>query len=183
MGTKQIVEEFFNRKMSINFGESRYKDDYAKFESLTKEIGVNPELFLSGIFYPRLSEQLTNFRIRPRHLSSKWAILKFKHWLLLSKEGNLSPYSMEAEFVKHSKKIANEFGQKDYFKGELTAPVLSDIRKRNVSILYCALNPLFMSMYKSLPNDIKEEYFDQLDLYYLGIQAKVSKQIVDAYEK
>ena len=181
METSKIVEEYFQSKMSIHFSEAKYKDDYAKFEALTKELGVNPRMFLSAVFYPRLSEQLTHFRIRPRHLSNKWAILKFKHWLQLTKAGTLSQYTMEAEFIKHSKKIAQNFGERQYFIGSLVAPVLDDVRQRKISLMYCAMNPLFMNMYKKLPPDMKEEYFNGVDLHYLGIQAKVSHHISEAY--
>lgn len=175
------IEPFFRLNGSYEFRSENYETDICVTEQLCSDLNVKVSHYLQGVFYPRLSEQLTNFKIRPKHLHSKWALLKFRDWLELGKQ--VSPTLMEVKFINHSKQHIkkSKLSIEDYLGGNLLIPpCLDDLRKLKISILYCVINPIFKSMYNRLPNDIKDEYFYGIDLSYLGTQTLLYRNVVDA---
>lgn len=175
------IEPFFRANGSFGFTPEKYAGDIAATESVCKELGVSIPYYLQGVFYPRLSEQLTNFRVRPKHLHGDWAIQKFRDWVRLG-EG-ATPGTMEAQYIRNSHAYVRATGmtEEEYFAGGmLIPPCLEDLRKRKISIAYAAANPYFKQAYKSFPPDIIAEYFDGIDVLWIGTQIKLNMHIQEA---
>jgi hypothetical protein len=175
------MEPFFRANGSYAFRAEKYAADIAETNAVCKCLGISVPYYLQGVFYPRLSEQFIEYKIRPRHLHSQWALIKFKDWLKLGT--NVSPINMEIEFIRHTKEHVKTIGmtEKEYFSGGiLLPPCIDDVVKRRVSIIYCSSRKPFKDMYARLPKDIKSEFFESIDVFYIATQTLLYKQIVSA---
>ena len=168
----KTAEPFFRRRYFFNNLEE-YEEDFRRIEQVTTDLGVQPVTYFNGVFAYRISEQVTKYKPRPRHLHSDWAIQKFKDWVEIGRTS--IPIEMESVFVKRSKKIFNPSD----CEGTLVPNILEKIRARELAITYLCVNPKFKEMYAELPPDIKEEYFGDIDVYYIESYTRINQQLMD----
>jgi hypothetical protein len=177
----KIAQQQFIGRFKRIYTYDKYKEDYLAGESLARYLGLTNDGFLNAIFFPRVSEQIANQHIRPKHLHGDWALQKIKDFYSLKTD--VTPYTLEALFIRNSKSYIKSLNmsEEEYFHGGgLIPPVLTDILKRKVSVMYVSQHPKFLDYYKEMPADLKIEYFDDLDILSLSNQSRLSKHIMSA---
>ena len=176
----KILKPFFWYQGSAGINPESYRDDFDKVVSLCSEIDMPLRTYLTAIFYPRLSEFLTNFKVRPNHIHGPWALDKAADWIRCSNK--LTMYTMEYEFIHRTKAYIDSLAvsETEYLSnGVIIPPVLADLRKRKVSVVYCCTKPEFRAMYKRLAPDLKDEFFHKTDVFYINNQARISTQLME----
>lgn len=174
------IEPFFLANGSW-ITEEKYQDAVDKTEAVCRDLGIPIRQYLTAVFYPRFSEQITSFRVRPKHLHSEWALRKLRDYVSLG--DNVSPGKMEALFIKDTKQYIKSLSidESEYFGGGLLMPkCLEDLRQRRISICYCCSNQVFREMYKKLPQDMKDEYFTDIDVMNISTQIRINEPIMNA---
>lgn len=173
------IEPFFLANGSWVTDE-KYQEAADKTEAVCKDLGIPIKQYLTAVFYPRYSEQITAFKIRPRHLHSEWALRKLRDYVTLGDK--VTPGKMEALFIQDTKKYIASLGisEFDYFTVGIIPKCLEDIRRRRISICYCCNSRVFRGMYKNLPKDVKDEYFDTIDVIDISTQIMINEPIMKA---
>jgi hypothetical protein len=175
------IEPFFLANGTWGVTQEKYQDAADKTVAICSDMGVPLNYYLQAVFYPRFSEQMTKFRVRPKHLYSQWALRKLKDFVTLG--ADVTPGKMEALFIKDSKEYiaATGLSDEEYFSGGMLIPkCLEDIRQRRISICYCCSNKDFKDMYKQLPLDMKAEYFEDIDVMDIATQIQLNNPIMSA---
>lgn len=180
METKlRLIESYFLRHGQMSTTKEAYEKDFVKTISFCQNNHYDILDYLSAIFYPRFSEKLLNFQVRPKHLYSTWATNKYQDYLAL---GRLDTIELECKFIDRTFKHIKSLGVPEsvYFGQGLVMPMFAkDLIRRNISVCYCVTNPVFLETCRKMPNDIKSEIFEDAPVYYIEVNTKLNKRIME----
>lgn len=135
-----------------------------------KRAGIDAVSFVRGATARRPSDDWTNWAFHIRHLKTDVALLRFRDWLV----GHGNPVEMEVAAIRRTKEVASS--------ADLVMPVppiLAKIRKREVSVLYYAAQPDFRETVGKLPQDLRDEFLDGIEVGYIHHKLRNHERLME----